>query len=119
MPVHYAGFGDSLTPLGVVFKRKNTAGRLVAANLTNRIVTVIVYDEDGAEVIAESSTGVTITDAATGQVAYDFPEGEAALPVGWYYVQFRAYGTGGESEEYDTYPAPDPKLRMRVYIGTV
>jgi len=119
MPVQYVGFGASLTPLGGAFKQRNTAGRLVATNLSGRVVTVIVYDEDGAEVIAESATGVTITNAAAGEVAYDFPNGEDALPVGWYCVQFRAYGTGGEAEEYDPFPVPDPKLRMRVYIGTV
>ena len=119
MPVHYAGFGDSLTPLGAVFRQKNTTGRLVAVDLSDRTVNAIVYDDDGNEVLAESSSGVTVIDATAGQVAYDFPDGEDALPVGWYYVQFRAYGAGGEAEEHDTYPAPDPKLRMRVYIGTV
>jgi hypothetical protein len=119
MPVHYAGSGDSLTPLGATLKQKNTAGRLVAVNLTGRVVTAIVRDVDGALVIAETSTGVSVISAADGQVAYDFPTPPANLPDGWYFVQFRVYGTGGEAGEYDTYPAPDPKLRMRVYIGTV
>jgi hypothetical protein len=119
MSVHYAGFGDSLTPLGAAFRQKNTAGRLVEVDLSDRTVTAIVYDDDGNEVLAESSIGVTITDATAGKVAYDFPDGENALPVGWYYIQFRAYGAGGESGERDTFPSPDPRLRKRIYIGTV
>ena len=119
MPVHYAGSGDSLTPLGATLKRRNTAGRLVAVDLTGAVVSAIVRDLYGVEVIAETTTGVSVTSAADGQVSYDFPTPPANLPDGWYFVQFRVYGTGAEAGEYDTYPAPDPKLRMRVYIGTV
>jgi len=119
MPVHYAGSGDSLTPLGAALKRKGTGGRLEPVNLVGRVVTAIVRNEDESIAVAETATGVSVTDAAEGLVAYDFPEPPNNLPDGWYYVQFRAYGTGGEAGEYDTYPAPDPKQRMRVFIGVV
>ena len=119
MPVHYAGSGDSLTPMGATLKRRNSAGRLVSTDLTGLTVTVIVYDEDEEEAIAETSTGVTVVDAEDGEVSYDFPEPPDNLADGWYYAVFRVYGAGGESDEYDTYPAPDPKNRMRVYIGKV
>lgn len=119
MPVHYAGSGSSLTPMGATLKQRNTAGRLVATDLTGLTVTVVVYDEDETEVVAETSTGVTVESDAAGQVSYDFPAPPDNLADGWYYVVFRVYGAGGESEEYDTYPAPDPKNRMRVYIGKV
>ncbi len=119
MPVHYAGSGDSLTPLGATLKRRDTTGRLVAVNLTGRVVSAIVRAEDETVVIAETVVGVAVTSAADGQVTYDFPEPPNHLPDGWYYVQFRVYGTGGTAGEYDTYPAPDPKQRMRVFIGAV
>ena len=122
MPVHYAGSGDSLTPMGATLKRRNTAGRLVATDLTGLTVTVIVYDEDEEEVIAETSTGITVINATAGQVAYDFPTPPGNLPDGWYYVIFRVSDTPvGEEDvaEHDTYPAPDPRNRMRVYVGKV
>lgn len=111
MNTHEIHYGDSLTPIGLRIKRRNTSGVLAAVDLTGTTVKVLICDHGGNVVVAETTEGVTVTNATEGEVSYDFPSGASALGAGTYYLYARVYvGT-----ERDTYPVVSKQMRIRVY----
>ena len=117
MPKEYRTIGDKLTPLGFTLKQPSCNG-LQAANLTGRVVKAQVVDFDGETKVAETTTGVSVTDATAGQVSYSLPTGENRLDPGEYYVYFRAYGTGGDADKFDVFPTSLPESnRVHLVIG--
>lgn len=108
METQNRGYGDTKTKLGMQFKQDDTDGTLAVTDLSGLTVKVLVVDERKNVVVAETTTGVTVSDAANGKVTYDF---QSALPPGTYYVYGRAY----DGSEYDTFPAKEEE--MRVVIG--
>ena len=109
MNTHYTQYGDSLTPVGLQLKTKAA----VVVDLTGKTVKVFLTDKVGTVVVAETTTGVTVTSAVDGKVAYDFPTGANALPAGTYYLYVRVYS----GTERDTYPSQ--KREMRIVIGSL
>lgn len=119
MPVHYIAVGDTLTPLGAVLKQEDDDGELQPTDLSGKTVKVIIVNTAGTTVVAETTTGVTVTDATAGEVEYDFQTGASALSAGVYFVYFRVYGTGGASTERDTFPAPKEGNKMKVIVSAL
>lgn len=111
MNTHDVHYGDSLTPIGLQLRRKNTAGVLSNMNLTGKTVKIVICQTDGTVVVDETETGVTVTSATEGQVSYDFPSGADALDPGTYYLYARVYG----GTERDTYPVENKQLQIKVH----
>ena len=108
-------YGDSLTPIGLKFKQKNTTGDLVNVDLTGKTVKVLICDHGGTVVVAETTSGVSVTSAAAGEVSYDFPSGASALDGGTYYLYARVYS----GTERDTYPVASKQMQIRVHEHVV
>lgn len=64
--------GDTLTPLTVQLKQKDEDGELTAVDLTGRTVKFKMVDNVGTSVVAETTTGTSVTSASTGEVQIDF-----------------------------------------------
>ena len=102
---HTITVGDTLTPLGAQLLQRDSNGALSAVDLTDKTVKFFMVDEDGTDVVAETTTGVSVTDATSGQVQYDFAPADVDT-AGTFYGWFRVYS----DDEYDTYPAGGRKL---------
>lgn len=111
MPIekHEIIVGNTLTPLSAALKQRDSSGALVAVNLTGLIVKFKMVDRLGTIIIAETPTGVTVTDAANGLVEYDFESGNS-FPAGDYYAWFTVYS----GFEFDTYPASGRGFLIRI-----
>lgn len=94
MNYHELTLGDTLTPLAMQIRSGGTV-----VNLTGKTVKVSMVSEAGLVVVAETTTGVTISDATSGYVEYDFQTGDID-EAGNYYLFAHVY-SGGEK---DTYP---------------
>ncbi len=115
MNTHDIYYGDSLTPIGLKLKRKNTSGDLANVDLTAKTVKVLICDHAGAIVVAETTSGVTVASATAGEVSYDFPSGANALNEGTYYLYARVYS----GTERDTYPVAEKQLKIHVHKHVV
>lgn len=94
------GVGDTLSAFAVTLKKDG-----VAVNLTGKHVRFYMEDADGVEVVAETNTGVTVTDDTAGEVDYAFQADAVATP-GTYYVYFRVYNADPDVDataKRDTY----------------
>lgn len=101
---HFITVGDRRTPLGVTLYQSGGAVDLIGAT-----VEVAIHDNAGNEIKAYSSTGVTVVDAANGQVSYEFQADEVD-EAGTYWVYFRVTSSG----KRDTWPVkPDRSGRAR------
>lgn len=115
MNTHDVYYGDSLTPIGLKFKRRNTSGDLANVDLTGKTVKVLICDHAGTVVVAETTTGVSVTSVTAGEVSYDFPTGASALDGGTYYLYARVYS----GTERDTYPVVSKQMRIVVHEHVV
>lgn len=102
MPDHIRHVGDTRTALAAALKYRGDAG-LAAVDLTGLTVKFkMVNAATDVEKIAETSTGVTVTNAATGLVQYDFSAAGVDEP-GKFYGYFVVYDAG-ESDHYPVEP---------------
>jgi hypothetical protein len=115
MNTHDLYYGDSLTPLGLRFKRRDTNGDLTNVDLSGKTVKVLICDNSGNVVVAETTSGVTVTDATAGEVSYDFPSGASALGGGTYWLYARVYS----GTERDTYPVAAKQMQIKVHEHVV
>ncbi len=103
MTIHKRVVGDTLSPLPFAITRNN-----LPLNLTGRVVQFSMTDGDGNIAIAETSTGINITDAVGGLGEYDFAA--AGVDVGGVFLGFvHVYGDDSPGEpaaDKDTHP-PD------------
>lgn len=101
---------DTANALAAQLKRKNAAGTLTAVDLTGLTVKFKMVNSSGTVVVAETETGVTVTDASNGKVTYDFQSADVTT-AGEYYGYFVVY-TGAES---DTFPVNRRGLKIVVH----
>ena len=109
LETHRITVGDTLTPMGVQLKQRNTSGVLAAVNLTGATVKFSMVAEDGTVIVDEATTGVTVTDAEEGQVQYDFQAADVE-EAGTFYGWFTVYSSG----ERDTYPKGGRKFVIEI-----
>ena len=102
---HSITVGDTLSPMYVQLVQRDDSKVLVPVDLTSNTVKFFMVDEDGEEVVAETTTGVTVEDAEDGKVSYDFQAADVT-DGGTYYGWFRVY----DGSECDTYPNGGRKL---------
>lgn len=110
MKTHEITVGDTLTPLGVQLRQKGTDGVYAPVDLSGLIVKFTMVAEDGTVVVNEGTTGVTVTDATTGKVQYDFQATDVDT-VGTYFGWFTVYS----GSERDTYPAGGRQLKIVIH----
>jgi hypothetical protein len=106
---HSISVGDTLTPLAVQLKQKDVNGALSAVVLTGLTVKFTLVNSVGTVVVAETVTGVSVTDAANGKVQYDFQTADV-VTAGTFYGWFTVYS----GTEKDTYPAGGRKLVIEI-----
>ena len=106
---HTISVGDTLTPLAVQLKQRDANGTLSAVVLTGLTVKFQMVNSAGSTVVAETTTGVTVVDATTGKVQYDFQAADVATK-GTHYAWFTVYS----GAEKDTYPAGGRKLVIEI-----
>jgi len=111
---HRRRTGDTRTVLPVALVQPNTSGVLTAVDLTGLTVQFkMVNAATGATEIALTSTGVTVTTAATGQVQYDF-SGAGVDTAGVYWGTFVVT----QSTETDAFPVRTQDLRILIDSDT-
>ena len=111
---HRRRVGDTRTVLPVALVQPNTAGVLTAVDLTGLTVAFkMINAATGATEIALTSTGVTVTTAATGQVQYDF-SGAGVDTAGVYWGTFVVTQSG----ETDAFPVRTQDLRILIDSDT-
>ena len=98
---------DTLTAMSIAITQANESGTEVAVDLSGRTVTFRMVNSVGEEVVAETSTGVTVTDAVNGEVEYDF-ETAGVATYGVYYGYFNA-SSGGQP---NTFPVVQKELKI-------
>lgn len=107
--VHYLAVGDTRVPLSVTLTRPNGD----AIDLTGLTVKFYAVDEDGAEAIAETETGVSVTDADAGQVQYDFQDADVET-ARRLYAYFRIY----DGAEFERIPVKAGDLIINIQGDT-
>ena len=113
--IHRRRVGDTRTVLPVTLVQPNTSGVLTAVDLTGLTVAFkMVNAATGATEIALTSTGVTVTTAATGQVQYDF-SGAGVDTAGVYWGTF-VVTQGGET---DAFPVIQKDLKIIIDSDTI
>jgi hypothetical protein len=107
--VHKIGVGDTLTPLASQLWQQNASGVLTVVNLAGLTCKFTMVSSAGTVIVNEATTGVTVTDATTGKVQYDFQTTDVAT-AGTYYAWWTVYS----GTEHDTYPVGGRKLVIEI-----
>ena len=111
---HRRRVGDTRTALPVALVQPNTSGVLTAVDLTGLTVQFKMLNAaTGTTEIALTSTGVTVTTAASGQAQYDF-SGAGVDTAGVYWGTF-VVTQGGET---DAFPVRMQDLRILIDSDT-
>lgn len=96
--VHDVHLNDTRTVLAATLKQPNTSGVDTAIDLTGLTVEFKMVDKAGVDVIAQTSTGVTVTTAASGEVQYDFAS--AGVDTAGRYFGYFVVLDSGESDHF-------------------
>ena len=112
--IHRRRVGDTRTVLPVALVQPNASGVLTAVDLTGLSVQFkMVNAATGATEIALTSTGVTVTTAATGQLQYDF-SAAGVDTAGVYWGTFVVT----QSSETDSFPVIQKDLKIVIDSDT-
>jgi hypothetical protein len=109
---HTRQAGDVRTVLGVTLQQNNTAGTATAVDLNGLTVQFRMVDTNGVDVVEQTATGVTVTNATSGEVEYDFSTAGVASSG-----QFYAYFIVIDGVETDHFPV-EPR-ELIICIGDV
>lgn len=101
--------GDTRTVLTADLKQEDESGVEQAVDLTGLTVEFKMVDCDGAAVVSQTTTGVTVTNASGGKVSYDFSSSGVATP-GTYYAYFVVTDSG----ETDHFPVNQRDLIIHI-----
>ena len=102
---HEVQIGDRLTPLSVTIKQPNESGVETPVDLTSKTVEFRLVDSSGTDVVAQTSTGVTVDVGTTGTCEYAF-SAAAVATAGRFYAYFVVTSGGLE----DTFPVESRDL---------
>lgn len=108
--IHKRHITDTRTVLPVTISQPNSAGTDTAVDLTGLTVKFKMVDKNGVDVVSETTTGITVTTAASGECQYDFSTAAVAT-AGKYYGYFTVTDTG----ETDHFPAVGRDLVIQIY----
>lgn len=107
---HKRHINDTRTVLPVTLQQPNSSGVNTAVNLTGLTVKFKMVDKYGVDVVSETTTGVTVTTAASGECEYDWSSAGVDT-AGKYY----AYFTVTDSGESDHFPVESRDLIIQIY----
>ena len=102
---HTRHITDTRTVFAATLKQPNASGVDTVIDLTGLTVEFKLVNQAGVAVIAQTGTGVTVTDATAGEVQYDFSAGGVAT-AGRYYAYFVVI----DSSETDHFPVASREL---------
>lgn len=106
---HEMTVGDTLSPLRAQLLYKDESNQLsYAESLAGYTVKFLMKTERGQVKVAESELHVTIVDAASRKVKYNWQAADVDTP-GTYYAWFVVYSAGGAK---DTYPKDGRAFRI-------
>lgn len=106
--------GNTLTPIFATLKYPDVNGDLAALVLTGLTVKFyLVNAANGATVVAETATGVTVTDENAGTVKYSLGA-TSTIPAGVYWGYFNVYS----GSTFDTYPVAHAGLVIYIDSDT-
>jgi hypothetical protein len=112
--IHRRRVGDLRTVLPVTLQQPDSNGVLQAVNLTGLTLQFKMMNAaTGATAIALTSTGVTVTSAATGQAQYDF-SAAGVTTAGIYWGTFVLTQSG----ETDSFPVRTQDLKICIDSDT-
>jgi hypothetical protein len=94
--------GDRLTAIAVTIKQPNASGVDTIVDLTSKTVEFRLVDEYGADVVAQTTTGVTV-DAGTGGTCSYAPSAAAVANAGRFYAYF-VVTSGGLEQTFPVEP---------------
>ena len=109
MPEHIRHINDTRTVLPVQLKQPNESGVDTVVDLTGLNVKFKMVDQYGTDVIAETDTGVTVSDATNGKCQYDFSS-SGVDTAGLYYGYFTVTDAG----ESDHFPVASRELTILI-----
>jgi len=110
MAIHYRHIDDTITTMATQLTQLNAAGVATAVDLTGLTVKFKLDDSRGTAVIAETETGVTVTDASDGDVEYDFLAADVDT-AGDYVGYFLVYN----GAEVSTFPVQESGLIITIF----
>ena len=91
--------GDRLRSLAVTIKQPNSAGVDTVVDLTGKTVEFRMVDQSGADVVAQTATGVTVDAGTGGTYQYDFAAADGGTAG-----RYSAYLVGTSGGLEDTFP---------------
>lgn len=97
--IHYRHVGDTLTVMPLQLMQDDMNGVAQAVDLTGRDVSFRMLNKQNVEVVPDSTSRVTVTDAANGELQVDF-EAQDVAEAGVFYGYIKVVDTG----ESDTFP---------------
>ena len=97
--IHHRHVGDTLTVLPLQLKQDDVNGVAQAVDLTGLSVSFRMLNDANVEVVANSTSRVTVTDAANGELHVDFEPQDVASAGNFY-----GYITVSDTGENDTFP---------------
>lgn len=106
--IHHRHVGDTLTVMPLKLMRDDVNGVAQAVNLTGLSVSFRMLNDKHVEVISNSTSRVTVTDAANGELHVDFEPQDVASAGNFY-----GYITVADTGESDTFPV----LRRNLLIS--
>lgn len=106
---HVRHITDERTALSVTLQQPNESGVDTAIDLTGLTVEFKMVNSAGVDVIAQTETGVSVVDAAAGEVDYSFPTAGMAT-AGLYYGYFIVTS----SSKTDHFPVTAKELRISI-----
>jgi hypothetical protein len=102
---HEVQVGDRLTALSVTIKQPNASGVDTVVDLTSKTVEFRLVDQSGTDVVAQTTTGVTVDVGTAGTCEYAF-SAAAVATAGRFYAYFVVTSGGLE----DTFPVESRDL---------
>ena len=108
---HSITLGNTLTPMSMQLVQE-VDGAYEPVNLTGKTVKFMMVTSAGVSVVAETTTGVTVTSLLGGTVQYDFLPGDVDT-AGVYYAWFIVYA----GTEFDTFPADGRTFEVVIYTA--
>lgn len=105
---HHRHVDDTLTVMPLKLKQNDVNGVAQAVNLTGLSVSFRMVNYNGRVIVSDSTSRVTVTDAANGELHVDFEPQDVANAG-----TFFGYITVNDTGESDTFPV----LRQNLVIS--
>jgi len=107
--IHHRHVGDTLTVLPLQLKQDDVNGVAQAVDITGLSVSFRMVNYNGTVIVSDSTSRVTVTDAANGELHVDFEPQDVANAG-----TFFGYITVNDTGESDTFPVLHQNLVISI-----